>query len=75
MSEVEKASKRHCWPTRPASEAYECGFEAGAIWQREKDEELILDLQVSGRNEDTINHALLLAVQAVRDQKSPAEQS
>ena len=36
MTEVEKASKRHCWSNRPPSEAYECGFEAGASWQEER---------------------------------------
>lgn len=32
MSEVTKASKRHCWSTRSPADAYEAGFESGAAF-------------------------------------------
>lgn len=41
MTEVQKASKRHCWSNRPPSEAFECGFEAGAEWAFYRSKEFI----------------------------------
>lgn len=55
-------------------DAMRAGLRDMADWQRGQDIGLVKDLEVSGRNEKTINHMVALAIQAIKEQYSPGEQ-
>lgn len=70
MSEVEKAKKRHCWPTDSAADAYEAGFESGATWQRERDATLALEQRCERLSH--WDHACVEIANKIREQSCAA---